>query len=241
MIRNLLGAAVVVVTGSLPALAEDWSGQVTPYVWAAGFGGDITPFTGAPTLSFDKSFSDVVDDLDGAFFLSGYARRGELVFMGDLSWSSSSKSGLVPPGLPAEGKLTQRSLTLLAGWRAVNNQGFTLDLLGGARAWSIKSSVSVAGGLMQASPGKDFVDPILAARANIAMGPQWSAVIYADFGGFGVGSENTSQVLATVNYEVKDNLWLSFGYRQLNVDYRSGGTEVDVHMGGPLFGATWQF
>ncbi|VDC24839.1 hypothetical protein [Pseudogemmobacter humi] len=241
MIRNLSGAVAIAVLGSLPALAEDWSGQITPYIWATGFGGDITPFTGAPTLSFDKSFSDVLEDLDGAFFLSGYARQDRLVLMGDLSWSSSSKSGRVPPGLPAEGKLTQRSLTMLMGWRAVENQGFSLDLLGGARAWSIKSSIAVAGGLIHASPGKNFVDPILAARANIAMGPQWSALVYADFGGFGVGSESTSQVLATVNYEVNDNLWLSFGYRQLNVDYRSGGTEVDVRMGGPLIGATWRF
>ncbi|MCL4069363.1 hypothetical protein M3484_22655 [Pseudomonas sp. GX19020] len=241
MIRNLLGAAAILALGSTAALAEDWSGQITPYVWAAGFGGDVTPFTGAPTLSFKKGFSDVTKDVDGAFFLSAYARRDRLVVMGDLSWSSSSKSGHLPPGLPAEGKLTQRSLTLLAGWRAVQNEAFTLDLLGGARAFSIKSSVTVAGGMMQASPGRDFVDPILAARANIALAPQWSALVYADFGGFGVGSESTSQVLATVNYEVNDNLWLSFGYRQLNVDYRSGGTVVDVRMGGPLFGATWRF
>lgn len=241
MSRNLMAGTAVAVMASFPALAQDWSGQVTPYVWAAGLGGSITPFTGAPTLSFDKSVSEVIRDSDGAFFLSGYARRGRLVVMGDFSWSSSSKTGTVPPGLPAEGKLTQRSLTLLAGWRAVENEQVTLDLLGGARAWSIKSSVTVAGGAMQASPGKDFVDPILAVRANIALAPQWSAVVYADFGGFGVGSEDTSQFLATVNYQVSDNLWLSAGYRHLNVDYRSGGTAVDVTMAGPLFGATWRF
>lgn len=241
MSRNLMAGTAVAVMASFPALAQDWSGQVTPYVWAAGLGGSITPFTGAPTLSFDKSVSEVIRDSDGAFFLSGYARRGRLVVMGDFSWSSSSKTGTVPPGLPAEGKLTQRSLTLLAGWRAVENEQVTLDLLGGARAWSIKSSVTVAGGAMQASPGKDFVDPILAVRANIALAPQWSALLYADFGGFGVGSEDTSQFLATVNYQVSDSLWISAGYRQLNVDYRSGGTAVDVTMAGPLFGATWRF
>ncbi|WP_287884089.1 MULTISPECIES: hypothetical protein [Paracoccus] len=241
MIRNLMAATAVAVMGSLPVLAQDWSGQVTPYVWAAGLGGDVTPMTGAPTLSLDKSISEVLEDTDGAFFLSGYARHDRLVLMGDFSWSSSSKSGTVPPGLPAEGKLRQRSLTLLAGWRAVENQQFTLDLLGGARAWSVKSSVTVAGGAMQASPGKDFVDPILAARANIALAPQWSAILYADIGGFGAGSENTSQILATVNYQVNDNLWVSAGYRQLSVDYRSGGTAVDVTMAGPLLGATWRF
>ena len=241
MIRNLLGATAVLALGSTAVMSEDWSGQITPYAWAAGFGGDVTPFTGAPKLSFDKGFSDVLHDLDGAFFLSGFARRDRFVVMGDLSWSSSSRSGIVPPGLPAEGKLTQRSLTLLAGWRAIATHGTSVDLMAGARAWSVKSSVSVAGGMMQASPGKEFVDPILAVRGSFTMTPQWTATLYVDIGGFGVGSENTSQALATVNHEVNDNLWLSLGYRQLNVDYRSGGTAVDVKMGGPLFGATWRF
>lgn len=241
MIRNLLAGMAALAAGASPALAGDWSWQVTPYVWAAGLGGDVTPMSGAPTLSFDKSFSEVMEDLDGAFFLSAYARRDRLVVMGDLSWSSSSKSGTVPPGLPAEGELTQRSLTLLAGWRSVENDRLSLDLLGGIRAWDIRSTVTVAGGAMQASPGKDFVDPILAARMNVTLAPRWSGILYADFGGFGAGSDNTSQILATVNYQVNDHLWLSAGYRQLTVDYRSGGTAVDVTMAGPLLGATWRF
>lgn len=241
MIRNFFAGAVIFTLGMVPASAEEWSSQVTPYVWATGIGGDITPLSGAPTLSFTKSFSDVLEDLDAAFFLSGYARRDRLVFMGDLSWSASSKSGMVPPGLPAEGKLTQRSLTLLAGWRALQNESLTLDLLGGARAWSVKSSINIAGGLMHASPGKKFVDPVVAARVNIALAPQWSAIFYADFGGFGVGSERTSQALVTVNYEVNETLWLSLGFRQLDVDYRKDGTELDMRMSGPLFGATWRF
>lgn len=241
MIRTLLACAALVTAGTLPAAAEDWSAQITPYVWATGIGGDITPLAGAPSLSLDKSFSNILEDLDGAFFLSGYARRDRLVFMGDFSWSSSSKSGRIPPGLPAQGKLSQRSMTLLGGWRTVQNDTVTLDLLGGARAWSVKSSIDVAGGLIHAAPSKEFVDPILAARANIALAPQWSAIIYADVGGFGVGSESTSQLLATVNYEVNEKLWLSLGYRQLDVDYHSGGTKVDMRMAGPLLGATWRF
>lgn len=30
MIRNLFAAAAIVAVGSLPAVAENWSGQVTP-------------------------------------------------------------------------------------------------------------------------------------------------------------------------------------------------------------------
>lgn len=246
MNRVLIAAATAFglaapLTTAQPATAQDWSGQITPYVWASGVGGDITPFTGAPTLSFDRSFSEVIEDVDGSFFLSGFARRDRLVVMGDFSYSSSSKAGLVPPGLPAEGKLTQRSMTLLAGYRAVADGDMTLDLLAGARGWSIDSTITLAGGAIQAAPGKDFVDPIIAARAHFTLSPRWSALFYADFGGFGVGSEQTSQILATANFQVNDTLYASAGYRQLNVDYRSGGTRVDATMAGPILGLTWRF
>ncbi|MDQ7260876.1 hypothetical protein NM680_03560 [Paracoccus sp. PS-1] len=241
--KRLLPAAIaaLALSAGLPATAQDWAGQLTPYVWATGLGGDLTPRAGAPTLSFDKSFSDVLEDLDGAFFLSGYARRDRLVILGDLSWSSSSREGLVPPGLPASGKLTQRSLTLLAGYRALEAEGVAVDLLAGARAWSIKSSISVAAGARTASPRESFVDPIVALRANVALAPRWSAILYADLGGFGAGSESTSQIVATANWQANDNLYISAGYRMLNVDYESGGTRMDVTMSGPLFGLTWRF
>ncbi|MFE3838654.1 hypothetical protein [Pseudogemmobacter sonorensis] len=237
-----LSALAALALTALPAAAQDsgWQGQITPYVWASGLGGDITPFTGGPTVSFDKSFSDVLEDLDGAFFLSGYARKDRFVVLGDFSYSSSSKGELTPVG-PASGKLRQTSLTLAAGYRAVSNESMTLDLLGGARLWRIKGSVEAPGVGIQSSPGKSFVDPILALRANFALAPRWSAIFYADVGGFGVGSESTSQIVATANYQVNDNLYVSAGYRQLNVDYSDGGTRIDATMAGPLLGMTWRF
>ncbi len=57
MIRTRLAAAAVIATGWLPASADDWSGQITPYVWAAGLGGEVTPMASAPTIFFDKGFS----------------------------------------------------------------------------------------------------------------------------------------------------------------------------------------
>ncbi len=241
-LKTIVAALALGATAAAPATAQDtgWSGQVTPYVWASSLGGDITPFTGAPTVSISKSFSEVLKDLNAAFFISGFARRDRLVVMGDLSYSSSSKEGLVL-GVPAEGKVRQTSMTLAAGYRAVNALGMTLDLLGGARLWSLRGSVSAGGGVVDASPSKSFVDPIVAVRANFRLAPQWSMLLYGDFGGFGVGSRSTSQFVGTVNYQVRDGFYLSGGYRVLNVDYRSGGTRIDATMRGPLIGATWRF
>ena len=236
-------AALLLALAAAPACAQpgEWVGQVTPYLWGSGLGGDITPFTGAPTVRVDKSFGEVLEDSDGAFFVSAYARRDRLVLLGDFSYSASSKDGLIPPGLPAEGRLRQTSLTLAAGWRVHQDERIALDLLGGLRHWSVDAAVDVPLAGIARSPGDTFTDPIVAARANLTLSPRWSLIGYVDVGGFGVGSEHTHQWLLVGNYRPGDTWVFSFGLRQLSVDYRNGGTRVDATLAGPLIGASWRF
>ena len=243
-----VGMALSAMAGAASAQGLiDWRGQVTPYVWATGLGGDLRPLPGGPTVEIDKSFSDLVGDLDAALFLSGFARRDRFVLLGDLSFSSSSRAGVLPglapgaPGLPAEGRLRQSSLTAMGGWRVSDTLDGTLDLLGGLRHWRVRGQVSAPVLPGPVSASRSFTDPILGARANLRFSPEWSALLYADVGGFGVGSRSTSQVLGTVNYRLGHQVTLSAGYRQLNVDYRSGGSRFDLRLGGPIFGATIEF
>lgn len=222
--------------------AGAWHLQVTPYVWATGLGGDIRPFGTDPAVRIDTSFSELLRDLDGALFVSGLARRGRLVLLGELSWSSSSRAGVVPvppAGLPAEARLRQTSVTLAGGWRAVARPGATVDLLAGARYWRLRGQVASALGTLSST--RSFTDPIVGARLNLRLAPQWSAILHADAGGFGVGSRLATQVVGTVNYRTARGITLSAGYRHLAVDYRRGSTRFDLRMGGPILGATWQF
>lgn len=242
--RSLISRAVLVGAATLAPLtaaAQDWSGQVTLYGWGAGVTGDFTPFTGGPTLSFDKSLSEVLEDLDGAFFVTGLARRGDLVLFADFTYSASSRDGLVPPGAPASGEVTIRSLTLAAGQRFDVGGGTTVDAMGGLRAWSLDGQISVPLAGISVAPTADFVDPIVALRVNIPLADRWSLLGYLDVGGFGVGSDFTYQVAVTANYEMNGNLYLSVGWRHLYVDYSDGGTEFKGAMTGPLLGATVRF
>ena len=247
-----IGLAVLTATGTAYAQStQDGGFQITPYLWSTGIRGDIRPFTDTPTVSIDHSFSDVFKDLDAAFFISAYARHGNLVFVGDFSTSSSSRSGSAPvPGtpvhLPATGKLRQTSLTALAGYRIASTADSRFDLLAGLRHWSVRGEIVVPPILgafpgVTASRSRSFTDPLIAARANIQLAPGWSTLLYGDVGGFGVGSHRTAQLVGTVNYQIQDNAFLSVGYRYLHVDYRDGGTRFDMRMGGPLLGATVLF
>ncbi|ATX68000.1 hypothetical protein BG454_16990 [Roseinatronobacter bogoriensis subsp. barguzinensis] len=242
---KILLAAVFGLT-SLAGAAQAQTGpdtvyQITPYVWATGVGGDIRPRSGAGTVSISKSFSDLIKDLDAAFFISAYARHGNLVFMGDLSTSSSSREGTVPPGVDAKGKLRQTSVTALAGYRVAQTPDATFAILGGVRHWRVRAEVDVPLAGLSASRSVNFTDPIIAARANFQIAPGWSSLLYADVGGFGVGSRVTAQLLGTVNYQLRENAFLSVGYRHLHVDYRRSGTRFDMRMSGPIIGATLRF
>lgn len=237
----MLAALPTVAAAQASAARGEWVAQVTPYVWASGLGGRLTPFAGAPTFVVSKSFGDVLEDSDGAFFLSTYARRDRFVLLGDFTHARSSKAGRVPPGLPAEGRLRQRSMTLAAGWRVFEDERVAVDLLGGLRHWSVRSEVAVPLAGVSRSPGDRFTDPLVAMRVNAPLSSRWSLVAYGDIGGFGVGSEHTQQWLLSANY-LHDERWaFSLGLRQLAVDYREGGTQVDVLLAGPVFGASWRF
>ncbi len=243
MLGRVKAALALLAIGAAPAAAQDWNVQITPYAWGTGVGGNVRPVPGGPTLSFDQGLSEVLEDLDAAFFLTGYARSGRFVFLGDYSRSVSSRSGRVPVlGLPARGEVEQSSITLAAGYRAYSGPELTLDVLAGIRHWSIEAEATtpVVPGL-SAGVDIDFTDPILALRTNIPLSERWSLIAYGDLGGFGAGSEWTGQVVATVNWQANDSLYLSAGYRHLFVDYDDGGPAVDVSFSGPLLGLTYRF
>lgn len=221
--------------------ADDaWRLQFTPYVWLTGLDGHVKPSREAHTVHVDKSFSDLLNNLDAAFFLSGTARKGRWVLHGDASHAATSDSATLPLGLSARARVRQTSMTLAGGynWRPARQS--SVDLLGGVRLWDIHASVRVSSlGSVQSSTS--FVDPLIALRWRYDFAPQWSSLVYVDAGGFGVGSDSTWQMLGAINYQWRDNIHLSLGYRHLRVSYRSDGKRLAFGQGGPLVGATFQF
>jgi hypothetical protein len=237
---------LTILSLAAPVHAQDWSAQITPYAWGTGIGGTITPRAGGPSLRFDKGLSDVLEDLDRALFLTGYARYQRFVVMGDISHSASSRRGTVPlpppaPGLPARGRIEQTSLTLTAGYRALTTPDATVDIMAGLRHWRVEGRATTPVPGLAGSIDLSFTDPILAARTNIRLSDRWSFIGYADVGGFGRGSDMTSQLVGTLNWQANDRLWLSAGYRHLYVDYSKNGRKFDATFSGPLAGLTLRF
>ena len=252
--------------GSLPARVDgaDWAFQATGYLWATGLNGNISPFRRAPTLHVEKSFSDVMDDLNFGGFLNIWGRYDRFVLSGDLMYvdtTDSKAAGPLPalqipglPALPAGAAIdanvdTQEFMaTLQAGYRIVDADGFSLDALAGARFWHISNEVAVTAshpliGSVSATHKESFgwVDPVIGARAFFSLTDKLSVQGQVDIGGFGAGSDLTWSALATVNYIFTDTLSVSAGYKVLDVDYSDDGYVFDSRLSGPVVGLTYRF
>lgn len=241
-----------------------WALQITPYMWAAGLEGDLSPFRRAPTIGVEKSFSDVMDDLNFGGFVNVWGRYDRFVFSGDVMYVNTTDShatgplaalqipgiGVIPPGasVDADVDTEQFMATLQGGYRVLDMPQFTLDALAGARFWYISNDVTVTAshpaiGSRSASHDESFgwVDPVIGARAFFQLTDKLSLQGQADIGGFGAGSDLTWSALATVNYILTDHLSVSAGYKALDVDYEHDGHVYDTLLSGPVLGLTYRF
>ncbi|WP_425349355.1 hypothetical protein [Falsochrobactrum shanghaiense] len=242
---------------------QNWALQITPYMWAAGLDGHISPFRRGPTIGVEKSFSDVMDELNFGGFINIWGRYDRFVFSGDIMYVDTTDGhgvgplpalaipgvGTIPPGGSIDAKVDTRQFTatLMGGYRVVDTSQFTLDALGGARFWHISNDVTLTGSLggfsgsVSHEESFGWVDPLVGLRAFLPITKTLSAQAQADIGGFGAGSDFTWSAMATVNYAFSDHFSASVGYKVLDVDYDHKGHVYDTRLSGPVLGMTYRF
>lgn len=256
-------APLIVQEQEVVEQARNWALQITPYIWAASLKGHISPFQRGPTIGIEKSFSDVLDDLNFGGFINIRGRYERFIFSGDIMYVNTSDShsmgplpsftipgvGVIPAGGNADAVVDSKQFTAtaMAGYRIVDAPQLTLDALGGVRFWYISNDVTIDGSLGQnsgsASYGESFnwADPLLGLRAFLSLTDKLSIQVQADIGGFGAGSDFTWSAMATANYRVTEHLSASLGYKVLDVDYNHGGHVYDTRLSGPVLGVTYRF
>lgn len=261
-LRAALAAAVTAApafagqgAGTEPAEApaSSWVFQMTPYVWASGMSADVSPFRRAPTIRAEKSFGEVLEDLNGAGFVNLLFRKDRFVFSSDVMFVSLTEVtvvgalpivGPIPP-ISATLDTKQFTSTLLAGYRLVDAPAFTFDVLGGARLWRLSNEVEVnaIGESRRLEEAFGWGDPVVAGRGFIRFNDKVSALLYGDVGGFDIGgaSQTTWRLLTTLNYSFNRRWAISGGYNAIGVDYSSDDHVFDAVLSGPAVGLTIRF
>jgi hypothetical protein len=154
----------------------------------------------------------------------------------------------VPVTLSAAVETSSFTGTFMGEYRAYSAPAATLDLMGGARVWSIDNDIDLAltagGSPVAQFSGKDgdtWVDPIVGVKGRFNIDDKWHLDGWGMIGGFGAASDVTWDVMAGVGYQWDDRLSFTAGYRALGVDYSHHGFVYDVVQHGPFMGTVMKF
>ena len=126
---------VVLQTGSAPAMEDQWTFTVAPYVWAISVEGDTAQF-GLPTVNVDASFSDILENLNMAVTVVGEIRYGRMGLFVDLFYADLSSDRAATPGPLFSSVAVDTEVlyfTPMLSYRLVEQDGSHLDAMAGIR------------------------------------------------------------------------------------------------------------
>lgn len=238
-------ACALLVTSAGPTLAktsnqEDskWSYTIVPYIWLLGFDGKAR-IPGLPEIEMKSSFSEILKQFDIGGMVAFEGKRGKFGFAGDLLYSRLSDSGIVPPGLPADGRVTTFTALIAAQMELHRDDRVSVDGLLGFRYWSLDAKASTV-----AAPGVVFskdtrwVDPQIGVKASGVMAPRWqwhSSLMIA------TKSSPSVDFAITLSYATGPNSSLRFGYRHLTVRRLGATSGANASLTGPIVGLAIKF
>jgi opacity protein-like surface antigen len=238
-----------------PSNADVWQFELTPYILGAGLNG--TTGVGSVTADVNKSFGDILKNLDAGFMAMFQASKGLWMFGVDGVYfrikNQAADSWQGPLGNTSTGSLeatvTEQLYQLTAGYRVLD-EPTKVDVLGAARYTQLDTDLNLAAttgspllpdGSRSISGTKNWWDPVIGARVLVPLADAWALVGYADIGGFGAGSDLTYQLLAGVNWQFSKSVAAKAGYRYLYQDYKDGSFIWDMKASGFYLGAGFKF
>jgi hypothetical protein len=250
---SLLWCLFLLLFFSLPAHAatadnDTWHFQLAPYAWLAGQKGTVATLPPLPPADIDIDFyDDILGNINGALMLVGEARKGRYGMVMDIVYTDIELEDPTPgPFFTLLDSRTQSWIVSVTGlYRLVEEQDAFLDLIGGARYWSVDSTLILQEGLLPSrsiSNEENWVDPMIGLKGLSALGDSRFFVSgFLAIGGFGAGSDFMWDANVNLGYQWTETFSTTFGYRYLDVDYEDGDFLYDVAQDGLILGLSWRF
>jgi len=238
----------------------DWQFGITPYVWGAGLDGKVSFAGRGPVPAFDvrvsRRFDDTLSSLDFGGMAFFEARRNRFGVFAEIfsieTTDSTSTSFAIPvgPTIVSAGARLKTSFTtaLLAGqYRAIDSRSGSLDLLVGARYWSLDNRVRITEALGSIERGfrrkvsSEWGSPILGAKARYDFTHKAYVTGWAMSGGIGLDDYSSFDLMAAFGYSFTKRFSTLLGYRYLSMDFSESAIDFDADLHGPGIGLDFRF
>lgn len=204
-----------------------WHFLIEPYLMLPYLNGD-TGVGSLPDVSIDANPGDVFDHLQMAAMLYGEAYTKDWAISTDIIFMDLKQD------VDVKGDITYGSLHLKQF--VLETSGFRrmlpwLDLGAGGRVNSLTTRADLTLDLPNGTSfrskrsNRTWLDPIIIARFHNPEGSKYLYQLRGDIGGFGLGSDFTWQMQASIGYRISQLFQVSGGYRIIGVDYNKGNGE----------------
>ncbi|OZI75099.1 hypothetical protein [Bordetella genomosp. 12] len=229
---------------SAPGADSGWTFSFSPYAWASGISG-TSGKAPLPYADVKSSFNDIWDNLDIAVMGAFDARKGRYSIIGDLLYAKTSVTDHNGNGILRKNiDITSETFSSMVGggYSVLQGPRGNLDLVAGARLWSVSTRLSIEGGYLDGRRGRGsatWVDAVGGLKGSYHLTDRTYLTGWAMVGG---GEARLDwDLMAAVGYQATKQVSVALGYRALGVDYRQGGFVYDVVQRGPMLGMTYQF
>jgi hypothetical protein len=246
-------AGMLAALALLPGLAladespDNWSFDVTPYVWLANIdvrtkfanaaASPLTPRT--DSIDFDTSIS-------AAAMVAAQVHYRSFGLLLDFVWLRlDSESKDFDPAFSGV-NLTSDFIraTPALTYSLPFHDKFHADLLAGVRVWHANEDLNFKTGTMpgfDASAEKTWVVPVVGANLSYDFSKRWYVTTKGSVGGFGDTSSLDWEVLGAVGFRVTDWCSTLLGYRYMHEDHSDGGFGLHLEARGFVLGANFHF
>jgi hypothetical protein len=135
-------------------------------------------------------------------------------------------------------------VTGYGGYSIFDTEDVRVDLIGGARFWSVNTEFEVDFNTLadrNFDDGASWVDPLAGVKMRLDVTEDVYISSWGMIGGFGVGSELMWDVMAGAGYSFTEHFDVFAGYRAVSVDYSDDGFVYDIVQQGPVMAGVFRF
>jgi hypothetical protein len=246
----LLVSSALVSSGAAAAVDSadeisngDLEVSFTPYLWMPAIDGDVGIPRNDDEVEVDRSFSDILGNLNFAFMGTLDANYRRFVVHADTIYLNLGVDvERVDSTIFNEGQMDAKLLiaTGALGYRVLDRGPMFVDIYAGGRLVSLDVDLSLQGPLQtrEASVSPSNVSPLIGGKARFPISDHWAIALQGDVG---FDSDVKWQLAGTVQYELGDHWRAGVGYRHLALHHDTDDSEFDIAFSGPLVAVTYIF
>jgi hypothetical protein len=217
--------------------------SLVPYVWLAALDGALV--VNNVNTPVDIGLGDVFSNLDPALSLHFEGRSGRYSYWIDGMYLNLSSDPLTVSGRTIETSFEYVITEFAFTFHASESKAGIEPFVGGRYTNLYARVTATSQPPLSASGRNDWFDPFIGVRLTTYFTPRLPAVVRADIGGFGLGSDLTWGITAGLGFHLTDHIVLTGAYRLLDVDYRSDNGvrsfEYNAQQSGALWGIAFLF